>query len=108
MASYSEFLSFLLVTRINRCDAKLIASNEFIALSGVMMTGSRFIRTKDDPGPFPVPTAATDGFHVYYGYDFCMQQSEKQLNFIILHENYHKMYRHLTVWRHLYEIDPKE
>lgn len=107
MASSSEFLALPLEKRLFRAHHKLMTSHEFIALSGVMMTGSRFIRTKEDPGPFPVPTAATDGFHVYYGHDFCMGLDEKELNFIVLHENYHKMYKHLSVWNHLFKIDPE-
>ena len=32
--------------------------------------------------------------------------TDAELRFVVLHECYHKLYRHLITWRHLHDIDP--
>jgi predicted metal-dependent peptidase len=50
-------------------------------------------------------TAKTNGRDAFYGRTFVDMLSDKELAFLVLHENMHKCYRHLTTWRALYEID---
>jgi predicted metal-dependent peptidase len=38
-----------------------------------------------------------------YGADFIADLNDRQLRFLVLHEVYHKLYRHLTTWQHLYK-----
>ena len=52
-------------------------------------------------------TACTNGRDEWYSRAFCEKQNDGQLRFIIIHENYHKMFRHLVTWAHLWEIDPQ-
>jgi predicted metal-dependent peptidase len=50
-----------------------------------------------------VETAETNGMDVRYGREFVDRLNDKQLAFLILHENMHKAYRHLVVWEKLYK-----
>jgi predicted metal-dependent peptidase len=54
-----------------------------------------------------MPTAATDGRDEWYGRNFIERLSDKELAFVVVHESYHKMLRHLTTWRKLHEEDAK-
>jgi len=50
-------------------------------------------------------TACTDGRDVAYGRKFLEALSNEEVRFLILHEVYHKMYRHLRTWKHLHDKD---
>ena len=86
--------------RIEKGVIDIMASPKYIALAGVIMIGKRTVT--DD-----VPTACTNGRDEMYGREFVSKLSDPELRFVILHENYHKLYRHLTTWKHLYEEDPQ-
>jgi predicted metal-dependent peptidase len=68
----------------------------FCLFSGLFMVGR--VRVDDK-----TPTAKTNGLDVTYGRDFVGSLNDKQLGFLILHENMHKAYRHLVVWKTLYK-----
>lgn len=53
-------------------------------------------------------TAYTDGLNVVYGHDFCAQLKDSDFRGVILHENLHKAFRHLVVWKHLSKINHKK
>ena len=53
------------------------------------------------------PTAYTNGRDDYYGRAFVDGLSDSEFRFLILHETYHKLFKHLTTWEHLYKDDPK-
>jgi predicted metal-dependent peptidase len=40
-----------------------------------------------------------------YGRDFIDSLNDAELRFLVLHEVYHKLYKHLTTWRHLHDQD---
>ena len=73
------------------------------ALSGVIMIGDRSIEYNEEK----VPTACTNGRDEWYGAKFIEPLNDAQLRFLVLHEVYHKLYRHLTTWQHLYKINPQ-
>jgi predicted metal-dependent peptidase len=54
------------------------------------------------------PTAYTDGLNVVYGHNFCDQLTDSDFRGVILHENLHKAFEHLVVWRHLSKINHKK
>ena len=66
------------------------------AIGGLVMLGKRVVCDK-------TRTACTDGRDEWYGREFVRGLNDKQLRFLILHEMYHKMYRHLITWRHLWK-----
>jgi predicted metal-dependent peptidase len=50
-----------------------------------------------------IPTACTNGRDEKYGRKFVAGLKEPELNFVVLHENLHKAFRHLTTWRKLHD-----
>ena len=84
--------------RLQKAVVAIMSDPRYVALAGVLMVGTRTVC--DD-----VPTACTNGRDEKYGRDFVDSLSDAELRFLILHENYHKLYRHLTTWRHLYDKD---
>ena len=82
--------------RIERCHVQLMKHPSFCLFSGLFMVGKVSVDDK-------TPTAKTNGLDVTYGRDFVGSLNDKQLGFLILHENMHKAYRHLVVWKTLYK-----
>jgi predicted metal-dependent peptidase len=70
----------------------------FALFAGLFMVGKTTVEDNK-------MTAATNGRDARYGREFVDSLSDKELAFLIMHENMHKCYRHLTVWRSLYEED---
>ncbi len=73
------------------------------ALSGVIMIGDRTVEHDSSK----VPTACTNGRDEIYGAAFMDELNDAELRFLVLHEVYHKLYRHLTTWKHLYKENPR-
>jgi len=86
--------------KLKKVKIGLMRNPKFALWSGIMMVGKTVL--SDD-----IPTACTDGRDEMYGREFVKQLPEKQLAFVVLHENMHKALRHLTTWRKLYDDDPK-
>lgn len=84
--------------RLFKATTDIIGRDEFIALAGVLMIGTKQVVDG-------LPTACTNGRDEMYGREFVDSLTDAELRFLMLHECYHKMYRHLTTWQHLYEID---
>jgi predicted metal-dependent peptidase len=84
--------------RVQKSKISLMRNPKFALLSGVLMVG----RTKVDDN---IPSACTNGRDERYGRAFVKALRDTELNFVVAHENYHKMYRHLTTWRKLHDID---
>ena len=82
--------------RLSKAVVDIMGSPKYVALAGVLMIGNRSVDDK-------VKTACTNGRDELYGRAFIETLSDAELRFLVLHECYHKLYRHLTTWRHLYE-----
>ena len=82
--------------RLQKAVIDIMANPRYVALSGVLMIGTRKI--VDD-----IPTACTNGKDEFYGRAFVESLNDKQLRFLVLHEVYHKLYRHLTTWRWMFD-----
>lgn len=89
--------------RVVKAVVAILNEDRFKPLSGVLMLGSRGM-ADDKPH---VTTAATDGKDEYYCREFVDTLSDPELRFLILHETFHKLYRHLVTWAHLYKIDAR-
>lgn len=87
--------------RIQRAHIQLMSHKKFCLFAGIFMLGKTEV--SDDEKI----TARTNGKDVTYGRNFVTPLSSKQLNFLILHENMHKAFRHLKIWKHLYKKNPK-
>lgn len=86
--------------RLQRSHITLMRSPKFALLSGVMLLGTSAVRDG-------VPTAYTNGCDKYYGKEFMDKLDEEELNFVVAHENFHVLYKHMTTWRKLWEEDAK-
>ena len=84
--------------RLELVHVSLMRDKRFAFFAGLFMVGKTTITEK-------VITAETNGRDATYGRAFVDMLSDKELAFLVLHENMHKCYRHLTTWRALYEID---
>jgi len=89
--------------RIERSHIELMKHPHFVAYSGVLMVGCVKVVDADE-----CPTAYTNGRDVVYGRDFLAKLNDADVRGLILHENKHKMYRHLSTWQHLHKINPQK
>lgn len=86
--------------RVQREHVWLMRNPSYCLYSGIIMLGK--VEINDE-----VPTACTNGRDVKYGRAFTDKLTDKELRFVILHENLHKAFRHLTTWKSLYDKNPK-
>ena len=84
--------------RVELVHVSLMRAPEFALFAGLFMVG----KTTIEDGAM---TAATNGRDATYGRSFVDRLSDKELAFLVMHENMHKCYRHLTTWRALYDLD---
>ena len=86
--------------RLSKNITAIMGHERYIALAGVMMIGISAI--KDD-----CPTAYTNGRDEYYGRAFVDDLTDPEFRGLILHENYHKLWRHLITWMWMFMENPK-
>ena len=82
--------------RLKKVMISLMRQPEFALFSGIMMCGTTTVR--DD-----IPTAATDGYNIYFGRQFLRTLDEKMIGFVVMHETLHKAFRHLSIFKKLFE-----
>ena len=88
--------------RLQRAVMKIMANPRYVALSGLLMIGKRSVSDNTDD----CPTAYTNGRDEVYSREFVSKLNDAELRFLVLHEAYHKLYRHLTTWRWMYLENP--
>ena len=81
--------------RVQKAHIALMNDPKYALYSGVFMMGRTSVL---DQG---CPTAYTDGYNTRYGRKFVDKLSDADLRGLILHENLHKAFRHMTVWEDL-------
>ena len=86
--------------RLKKVKIGLMRNPKFALWSGILMLGKTEI--KDG-----IPTACTNGRDETYGRKFVEELDDKELGFVVLHENLHKAFRHLFIWRKLYDENPR-
>ena len=84
--------------RLTKAVVSIMGNKKYRGIAGVLMIGDRNV--VDDPN---VPTACTNGRDEMYGRGFVKQLNDAELRFLVLHEVYHKLFKHLTTWQHLYK-----
>ena len=84
--------------RLQKAVVDIMGNHKYIALAGILMIGDR--RIDDDEKN--CPTAYTNGKDERYGRAFVAKLNDAELRFLVLHECYHKLYRHLTTWQWMY------
>jgi predicted metal-dependent peptidase len=86
--------------KLTRVVIDLMRNPLFADMSGIFMMGTKEV--SDD-----IPTAATNGRDEVYGRAFIDELSIPEVAFVVVHESFHKMYRHLTTWHKLWLEDPQ-
>ena len=86
--------------KLKKVKIGLMRNPKYALWSGIMMVGKTEI--VDD-----LPTAATNGRDEFYGREFIATLTEQELAFVILHENLHKAFRHMTTWHRLWKEDAR-
>ena len=84
--------------RIELVHVSLMRNKEFALFAGLFMVGKTSVSDT-------VATARTNGRDAEYGRAFVDSLRDKELAFLVMHENMHKCYRHLTIWKGLHDID---
>ena len=84
--------------RIELVHVSLMRNPQFALFAGLFMVGKTSVSDS-------VPTARTNGRDAEYGRAFVDSLTDKELAFLVMHENMHKCYRHLTTWKSLHDID---
>lgn len=82
--------------RLTKARIALMRNPKFVLFSSMLTIGK--CEVVDN-----VPTACTNGRDEWWGRKFIESIDDKTLAGGILHENFHKVYRHMFVWRKLYE-----
>lgn len=86
--------------RVQKSHVALMNDPKYCLYSGIFMLGKTEVSDT-------IPTACTDGRNTYYGRKFVDKLKDSDLKGLILHENLHKAFRHTTVWKHLYKLQPQ-
>ena len=86
--------------RIERATVQIMRHKNYIFLTNILMLGEAEVLDVDI-------TACTDGRDVLYGRNFVASLTDAELRFLVIHEAFHKMYRHLITWRHLNDKSPQ-
>ena len=84
--------------RLTKAVVKILGEPKYTALAAVLMIGDKVIEDN-------LPTACTNGRDEKYGRKFVAGLTDAELRGVVLHENYHKLYRHLRTWEHLWKED---
>lgn len=84
--------------RLKKIKIALMRNPQFAFWGSIMMIGKTEVRTG-------VSSAYTNGRDEIYGAEFIDGLEDKELAFVVMHENMHKAYRHLFTWKKLWDID---
>ena len=82
--------------KVQKAKITLMRDPKFALWSGILMVGRTSVVDN-------MPTACTNGRDEKYGRKFVASLKEPELNFVVLHENLHKAFRHLTTWKKLHD-----
>jgi hypothetical protein len=82
--------------RLQKSHVALMKDPKYCLYSGIFMIGN----TQVDE---TTSTACTDGRNTWYGRKFVNTLSDSKLRGVVLHENLHKAFRHVSMWKHLFK-----
>ena len=85
--------------RVQKAVMEIMGQERYAWLTGVLMVGERTVE-----GVSKTPTASTNGKDERYGREFVDSLTDPELRFVVIHENFHKCWRHLVTWYHLWLI----
>ena len=89
-----------LSTELEREYLTLMRHHEVAWYGSVMLLGKKVIDKN-------APTAYTDGLNSHYGEAFFGRLTRGQRRYLILHEEFHKAYKHVQYYQQYFKINPK-
>ena len=87
-------------TRLKKAHVFLLKHPKVQALGGIILMGTNEVVKG-------IPTAYTDGLNKRYGEEFLAKLKDEEINGLVLHENGHVFFRHVTHQKKLFKEDPK-
>jgi len=84
--------------RLKKIKISIMRNPKFAFWGSIMMIGKTSVSAT-------CPSAYTNGRDEVYGAKFMDELDDKELAFVVLHENMHKAYRHLFTWKKLWDIN---
>ena len=85
--------------RVQRTHVTMMDTNELRFFGALSLYGDI------DIGTDATATASTNGIDTKFNPDFVQTLDDKELMFVAAHEQLHKAYKHLIVWKHLRDED---
>ena len=86
--------------RLKKSHVFLLRHEKVMAYSGIIVMGKSEVKEG-------IPTAYTDGVNKKYGAVFLESLTDEQINGLVMHENGHVFYRHVTHHKRLFREDPR-
>ena len=83
--------------RVDKGRVACIGHPRYMAMAGIIMM------QKYEVVDNPDMTACTNGRDVKFGRQFVESLTDAELRFLILHECYHMIFKHLITWKHLWD-----
>jgi len=87
-------------TRLKKAHVFLLKHEKVQMLGGIILMGKNEVVKG-------VPTAYTDGINKRYGEEFLAKLKDEEINGLVLHENGHVFFRHVTHQKKLFKENPK-
>ena len=85
--------------------ARIACMHHDPTLSGIIMIGKCVTVSLSRDGDKQINTACTNGKDEWYSEEYMETLTDAELRYVVMHENYHKAFRHLITWAHLKRID---
>ena len=82
--------------RLSKNVVAIMNDDRHVAMAGLLMVAKWHVSDT-------TPTACTNGRDVWFGRAFMDTLTDAELRFVILHELYHIIYRHLITWKYLWD-----
>jgi len=88
--------------KLKKAHIRLMRHPETCLYSGIILLGDTQVVDGDDE----IPTACTDGINTYYGREFLNGLTIEEVAGLVLHENFHKLLKHIARHKDLDAKDP--
>lgn len=98
MSAFATLSDREIITRVHN---DIVRHQTWCMYSALLFTGPVEITTTE------TPTAATDGWTVWYNPQFLRTLTRQQARFLVLHEQGHKHRKHLTVYKDMMQENPQ-
>jgi len=90
--------------RVMKAISDILGNKKYDAIGSIVMIGKHEVV---EDGYKSITTAATDGKDTWYSDKFVDSMSDSDLRFLVLHECFHVLLRHLTTYKYLHEQNHK-